>query len=74
MVKPFVRYVQARFKREIIEHSYRCYVTDSLRLIPQMAYFPKRWDEIISPRHDDRTADEIVDDVVSRFESRLEHE
>lgn len=69
--KVLVRYVVAKYSRSVIERSYRAYVTDSLRLAPQMMYLTSRWVESVDmtkTKGDNRTADEIVDDVVSRLE------
>lgn len=65
----FVRYLQARMNREIIERSYRYYVTDSLRLIPQFMYLTNKWSELFEGREEEKTASEIIEDVVSRLES-----
>lgn len=52
-----------------MEHSYRTYVTDSLRLIPQMASLTVRWADLVDEeREPERTAEEIVDDVIARLE------
>ena len=64
----FVRYVQAVYGREAVEKSYRAYVTDSLRLIPQMAYVTKRWVDILYPEPE-MTAEEIVDKVLGGLEA-----
>lgn len=60
----------ARYNREAVEKSYRQYVTNSLRLIPQMSYIQSMWTDIVDGgRMPDRTASEIIDDVVSRLEA-----
>lgn len=65
----FVRYVVARSLRDAEELSYRAYVTDQLRLIPQMMYMSTRWYDVVHGREEDRrTVDEIADDVLARFE------
>lgn len=59
----------SRIRGVIIERSYRIYVTDSLRLIPQMASLAQRWADLTSDdRKPEKTADEIIDDVISRLE------
>lgn len=53
-----------------METSYRIYVTDSLRDIPQMTYMSIRWADAVGltgREVDDRTAEEIVDDFLERF-------
>lgn len=68
MVRAFVRYCSAKFHDRMVELSYRVYVTDSLRLAPQMMYLTGRWiDTIYGKGRDDRSADEIVDDVIGRL-------
>lgn len=65
-----VRYVMAKVLREVKEMSYRAYVTDSLRLIPQMHYLTHKWSDIMDrarkPRQE-RTAEQIVEDVISKL-------
>lgn len=67
-----VRYLAARVRAMLMERSYRIYVTDSLRLIPQMASLTQRWADVTNEdREPERTAEEIVDDVVARLEGAL---
>ena len=69
-VKAFVRYLQARYNREIIDRSYKYYVTDSLRLMPQMMYLSDTWRSLVDgTRKPDRSAEEIIDDIASRLEA-----
>lgn len=64
-----MRYLQARRNREIIERSYQYYVTDSLRLTPQMMYKSDTWSSVIEgTRKPERSAQEIIDDIASRLE------
>lgn len=64
----FVRYASARLYKEVITRSYRYYVTESLRLMPQMMYMSRSWMDVISkPREEERDAEEIVDDIISRI-------
>lgn len=53
--------------------SFMAYVTDSLRLSPQGMYLRRQWSDVAlaKAKRDDRSADEIIDDVFARFE---EHE
>lgn len=65
-----MRYLQARRNREIVHRSYQFYVTDSLRLIPQMMYLTETWSSLIDAAYrKERTAEEIIDDVASRLEA-----
>ena len=65
-----MRYLQARHNREIIQRSYQYYVTDSLRLIPQMMYLTDSWKSVIEGAYVvERTAEEIIDDIASRLEA-----
>ena len=53
------------------ERSYRTYVTNSLMLAPQMKYISTKWCDAwgrIVSSEPERTADEIVDSVLSRLE------
>lgn len=65
-----MRYLQARRNREIIQRSYQYYVTDSLRLVPQMMYLTETWKSLVEAAYTpERTAEEIIDDVASRLEA-----
>ena len=62
----FVRYVTATFEHEMREQSYKIYVTDMLRNIPQMVYLTYRWaDTLKSNGTEEKTAEEIVDGVIA---------
>lgn len=61
-----MRYAIARHNRAIIDESYRSYVTESLRLIPQMSYLSMRWTDIIHPKPQE-SAEDIVDGLVERL-------
>ena len=53
------------------EEGYRIYVTDSLRLIPQMMYMSTRWADVVGHARkpvESRSVDEIIDDVIGRLE------
>lgn len=64
--KCFVRYLTAIFEHEMRERSYRIYVTDMLRNIPQMVYITYRWaDTLKSNVTNEKSAEEIVDDVIA---------
>ena len=54
-------------RRDLKEFSYRVYVTDMLQNIPQMKYLNARWFDTVKSNAevDNRTADEIVDDVIA---------
>lgn len=68
--KLFVRYVAARYARRVVTDSYREYVTDSLRLIPQMMYLNVRWSDAVSKvkRHErEMTVEETIDHVIDRI-------
>ena len=60
----------ARYEQKAMETSYRIYVTDSLRDIPQMTYMSIRWADAVGltgREVDNRTAEELVDDFLERF-------
>lgn len=62
----------AKYTEGVITRSYREYVTESLRLIPQMMYLTRSWSDVTSrtssEEGDGRSAEEIVDGVISRIE------
>ena len=62
-----MRYVLARLSQDRREETYRIFVTESLRLIPQDRYLTKRYTEIVNPQpQDKRTGDEVVMDIIER--------
>lgn len=65
--RAFVRYLFARYESSVRELSYRTYVTDMLRNIPQMTYLNVRWVDTLKSKasRDDRSAEQIVDDVIA---------
>lgn len=63
-----LRYVIARYNKEAVTMSYRHYVTESLRLAPQMMYLTSSWLDLVARgREPERTADEIIDDLIERL-------
>lgn len=56
-----------RLRRERVEESYRAYVTDQLRLIPQMMYLNERWLESVAPSGPDMSAEEIAESVITKI-------
>jgi len=65
----FARYLIAKWRRKSIEDGYRAYVAESLRLAPQMRYLQRSWADVIrQDEPDNRSAEEIVDGVISRIE------
>ena len=65
----FVRYMSSTLEREREDMSFRVYVTESLRLRGENRYISVSWYDMLSKEQDDRTAEEIVDDVASSLES-----
>ena len=66
-IRPFLRYYTARLKAYTQERSYRIYVTDSLRAIPQESWIVSRWVEILDGNaHKEQTADEIIEGIAER--------
>lgn len=67
-------YCIARYKREQEEKVYRVYVTDALRLTVENTakfsggnYIKARYIDVIEPKKvDNRTGDEIVEDIIKR--------
>ncbi len=58
--------------RRATDTSYRKYVTESLRLAPQMAYLSQSWSDVMERakrREREKSAEEIVDGVVGRLEA-----
>lgn len=60
-----MRYVEARVEENNRDEAYRIFVTKSLQLIPQNRYITKDFKDVLNPeKTDDRTADQIVIDVL----------
>jgi hypothetical protein len=53
------------------EESYRVYVTDMLRNIPQQRYLTQRWADLIRP-HEDFDPDAIIEHVIAQLEGGAE--
>ena len=67
-----MRYVLACFRAENREMAFRSYVADSLFYMGENKRLQERYIEMISRKTDDRSADEIVADVIQRAGLRLE--
>lgn len=68
-----MRYVEARFEQRQDDLAYRIYVTDSLQNIPQGKYYTGRYaDRLIRKPIDNRTADEIAEDIIRAAGLRFE--
>lgn len=65
-----MQYCLARFKRYMAEKAYRVYTSDLLKAVSERAAgvsVQKRYIDIISAaKQDDRTCEEITNDIVSR--------
>lgn len=59
-------YMVKRRRMRDVEQSYRLYVTDMLRNIPQGKYLSKRWADVIRPS-EDFDPDDIIDHVIARI-------
>ena len=65
--RPFLCYCKARAKREDEERSWRLYMSEQAHLSPQGKYMTQSWMELVESSRkpaDNRSADEIVADVV----------
>ena len=58
-------YAVARMREAAIERSYREYVTESLRLIPQGKYLAQGWAEPVK-QHTDFDAESVIDGIIER--------
>lgn len=61
-----LRYMIERRQMRAKELSFRVYLTDMLRNIPQGKYATQRWADIIKPRKD-FDVDDIIDHVAARL-------
>lgn len=70
-----MRYVEARVEENYRETAYRIYISRSLQLIPQNKYLKKDFYEYLNPQVvDNRSAEEIVDDIMQRAGLHFEDE
>lgn len=71
--KVLVRYMEATLRREIIERTFRVYVTDSLNGIPEHKHLTYRWYDLFygNDATDDWEPEEVIDAVVSRLDEEV---
>lgn len=64
-----MRYVAARMEDDVRDTAYRVYVTDSLRAVTgaEKRYIDIVNDRMHAPKEKEKTADEIITDVISKF-------
>lgn len=63
----FVMFCTARTKQRGVIGSYREYVTESLRNIPQGKYMTKPWQELMKP-HEEIDVEATIEHVISALE------
>ena len=70
MVYPFLRYANARLKKDIEAKAYRTYMTDGLRALAGGSSW-ERWYDVIRPKttNDKRTGIQIKADIQTRLKS-----
>ena len=61
---PFVKYAETVMRRDILELSYRSYVTDSLRLSGEGKYLPNRWLDSFSGKNAEIDVQATIDRLV----------
>jgi hypothetical protein len=73
LVEAFVGYACALWEHRLEEKMYRTYVTDALRLVPQMSYPSKRFAEMVGwvRSEPEMTVEEITDHVCERLEGLI---
>lgn len=63
-----MRYVLAELEKEQRTEAYRIYITDSMYYKAQNKYITVRYYDLLQPKElDDRTGDEIAQDVINRL-------
>lgn len=59
-----MRYVNARADEQNREETYRLFVTESLRMLPQQKYIGKSYIELLKPEKvETRTGEQVADEV-----------
>ena len=63
-----MRYVNARADEQNREETYRLFVTESLRMLPQQKYFGKSYIEFLKPvKVETRTGEQVADEVAKNL-------
>ena len=63
-----MRYVNARADEQSREETYRIFVTESLRMLPQQKYIGKSYIELFMPaKVETRTGEQVADDVAKNL-------
>lgn len=63
-----MRYVSARADEQSREETYRIFVTESLRMLPQQKYIGKSYIELLKPvKVETRTGEQVADDVAKNL-------
>lgn len=63
-----MRYVNARADEQSREETYRFFVTESLRMLPQQKYIEKSYIELLKPvKVETRTGEQVADEVAKKF-------
>lgn len=63
---PFLHYAIARFNEEQRTMAYRVYMTDSIQMVNQNSHLRDRWIDTINRKVDNRTGDEVAQDVIKK--------
>lgn len=60
----YMRYVNARADEQSREETYRLFVTESLRMLPQQKYIGKSYTELLKPaKVETKTGEQVADEV-----------
>lgn len=63
-----MRYVNARADEQNREETYRLFVTESLRMLPQQKYIGKSYIELLKPvKVETRTGEQVADEVAKNL-------
>lgn len=63
-----MRYVNARADEQSREETYRIFVTESLRMLPQQKYIGKSYIELLKPvKVETRTGEQVADEVAKNL-------
>lgn len=63
-----MRYVNARADEQSREETYRLFVTESLRMLPQNKYIGKSYIELLKPvKVETRTGEQVADEVAENL-------
>lgn len=73
-VRPFCRYLRARYNAIKREHKFQVYVTEQVRLSGEGKYLPYTFESLLEPAQEQESGDEIALRVIQKIGMEVLHE